>query len=389
MATHLIQNTAKLISQIREIYGGGFIPLHRPIFDGNEKNYLVECVDSNFVSSVGERVKIFEKQCAHYTGIEYGVSAVNGTAALHMSLLVSGVSEGDEVITQALTFVATCNAISYCGAKPVFIDVDKDTLGLSPEALLSWLSKNTELRDGCAYNSTTGARVAACVPMHTFGNPLRVDEVVKICKDYGIKVVEDAAESLGSFLDGKHTGSFGQMAAISFNGNKIITTGGGGMILTNDGTLAKRALHLTTTAKLPHDYEFDHDEIGFNYRMPNINAALGCAQMEKLAPILESKRQVFEAYSSFFDNFGIHYVTGIKRAQPNYWLNAIITSSRNERDHLLQILNDNEIMARPLWRMMNKLNMFKSCQTDHLKNAHWLEDRVVNIPSSVPDGAIH
>ena len=384
-ANHPIEN---LIGLVRDVYGPGFIPLHRPIFEGNERDYLVDCIDSNFVSSVGARVQEFERHCASFIGTSHAIAAVNGTAALHMALILAGVRAGDEVISQALTFVATCNAISYCGAQPVFVDVDRDTLGLSPKALEAWLSQNAEVRDGIAFNSTTGSRLAACVPMHTFGHPMRIEEVVEICQAYGITVIEDSAESLGSYLGERHTGTFGQLATLSFNGNKVITTGGGGMILMNDKGLAERALHLTTTAKLPHAYEFVHDEVGYNYRLPNLNAAVGCAQMEQLPAMLEIKREIAAQYREFCDKNGLHFIDGREGTRPNFWLNALILESREQRDAFLKYTNDNGVMTRPIWRLMNRLQMFKDCQTDGLENAHWLENRVVNIPSSVPEGAL-
>jgi perosamine synthetase len=386
----MLTNSNKLFKSlsklIRDIFGDGDIPLHRPVFEGNEKVYVSECIDTNFVSSVGSRVKDFETSCMNFTNAKYAVATVNGTSALHAALLVAGVQESDEVITQALTFVATCNAITYCGARPVFIDVDIDTMGLSPEALDKWLSLNVVKRDGCAYNRKTGARVSACVPMHTFGIPLRIASVVDICKSYGIRVVEDAAESLGSFVGKKHTGLFGDLGTLSFNGNKVITTGGGGMILTDDRVAAQRALHLTTTAKIPHSYEFIHDEVGYNYRLPNINAALGCAQMERLQDMLVIKSKIADEYRSFCATHALHFVEGITGSTPNYWLNAIILSGVDERDLLLRCMNRQGIMLRPIWRLMSKLKMFEGCQADDLQNSHWLEDRVVNVPSSVPVG---
>ena len=387
MSNEVIPKADKLITLVRDIYGTGDIPLHRPIFEGNEKAYINDCIDSNFVSSVGARVKEFEKQCSIFTKIKHGVATMNGTSALQIALLVAGVSSGDEVITQALTFVATTNAISYCGANPVFVDVDLDSMGLSPCALENWLFRNVVKRNGKAYNRHSGARVSACVPMHTFGFPLRISQVVEICREYGIVVVEDAAESLGSFSDDKHTGSFGDIATLSFNGNKVITTGGGGMILTNDQCTAERALHLTTTAKVPHAYEFVHDEIGFNFRLPNLNAALGCAQLERLTEILQEKAKIADAYRNFCLDGCFQFFGGLAGTSPNYWLNAIILNDREERDKLLEYANGKGIMCRPIWRLMNKLKMYKHCQSDHLQNSIWLEDRVVNLPSSVPTGA--
>ena len=371
-----------LIHLIRQIYGEGFVPLHRPIFEGNERQYLVECVDSNFVSSVGVRVKRFEEQCEQFTGIKNCISTVNGTAALHVALKISGVEAGHEVITQALTFVATCNAILYCGAQPIFIDVDKDTMGLSPTALEKWLSENVEMRNGKAYNRTTGRRISACVPMHTFGHPLRIREVVDVCTRFGIIVIEDAAEALGSYIGEQHVGGFGELATLSFNGNKVITTGGGGMILTNSQSLAHRAAHVTTTAKVPHEFEFVHDEVGFNYRLPAINAALGCAQMEMLQTILNKKIHVAGLYDNFCSQHGINFFKGMKGTRPNFWLNVIFANSKSERDNLLKYMNSRDIMARPIWRLINSLKMYKNCQTDELVNSKWLEDRVINIPSS-------
>lgn len=359
-----------------------FIPLHEPKFVGNEKAYLVDCIDSTFVSSVGKYVDRFELEMAKYTGAKYAVATVNGTAALHITLKLVGVNQDEEVITQSLSFVATCNAISYCGAKPVFIDVDRDTLGLSPQSLGEFLAINTTRTAGGCINKTTGRRIAAVVPMHTFGHPCRIDKIAEICEEFGIPLVEDAAESLGSYYQGKHTGTFGKLAAFSFNGNKTITTGGGGMIITDDEVLAKRAKHITTTAKIPHPYEFIHDEIGYNYRLPNINAALGCAQMESLPRLLESKRVIATAYADFFATSNITFVKEPDQASANYWLNAVVLEDKQARDVFLKELNDAGVMSRPIWRLMNELPMFESCQSDALVNAKWLDDRVVNIPSS-------
>lgn len=388
MTKSLYDTTEDLMALIREIYEEDHILLHRPVFEGNERRYLTDCIDSNFVSSVGARVREFEEYCSTFTGVSHGIAAVNGTAALHMALILAGVRQGDEVISQALTFVATCNALSYCGAKPVFVDVDRDTMGLSPRALEKWLEANTDIRDGRAYNKVTGARIAACVPMHTFGIPLRISEVVDICTAYGIPVVEDAAESLGSYVGDNHTGGFGLLATLSFNGNKVITTGGGGMILTNDDALTQKGHHLTTTAKVPHRYEFVHDAIGYNYRMPNLNAALGCAQMEKLPQMLAIKADIAARYRNLCANIGLHFVDAPEGTTPNFWLNAIILECKEQRDAFLKYTNENQVMTRPIWRLMSSLEMFKDCQNDGLENALWLEERVVNIPSSVPEGAI-
>jgi len=369
---------------IKELYQTEkFIPLHEPIFMGNEKKYLDECIDSTFVSSVGKFVDRFEEMMADYTGAKKAVVCVNGTNALQMALLLVGVERNDEILTQALTFIATANAISYCGAHPVFLDVDKETMGLSPEAVEKWLENNAFLKDGVCYNKTTGRRIKACVPMHTFGHPVRIDELISVCEKYQIELVEDAAESLGSYYKGKHTGTFVKVGVLSFNGNKTITTGGGGMLLFNDDELAKRAKHLTTQAKIPHAWEFSHDEIGYNYRMPNLNAALGCAQLEQIDVILKSKQKTAKAYQKYFDDTDIEYFSEPKGCQSNYWLNAVILSNKDERDAFLKYTNENGVMTRPIWQLMNRLPMFVDCQTDELTNSLWFEERVVNIPSSV------
>ena len=360
------------------------IPLHEPIFIGNEKKYVNECIDSTFVSSVGKFVDTFEKEFAKYVGSFYAVATVNGTAALHIALLIAGVKSGDEVITQPVTFVATCNAISYCGAKPVFVDVDLDTMGMSPESLNDFLGNNCELSANGCLNRKTGKVVKACVPMHTFGHPCRIDEIKEICDRWHIILVEDAAESLGSFYKNRHTGTFGQIGAFSFNGNKIVTSGGGGAIVTNDEHLAKRAKHLTTTAKIPHPYEYVHDEIGYNYRLPNLNAALLVAQLEQINFFLAAKRNLAKIYEDFFQNFdNIKFIKEPTFAKSNYWLNAVMLEDRRKRDQFLEVTNKNGVMTRPIWKLMNELEMFKDCEKADLKNAKYLEDRVVNIPSSV------
>jgi aminotransferase in exopolysaccharide biosynthesis len=383
-----ISNYQTTVDFVRAIYGPAFIPLHRPVFEGNEKQYLIDCIDSNFVSSVGAKVVEFEQQVTTFAGATYAVATVNGTAALHVALQLVGVQRDDEVITQALTFIATCNALSYAGAHPVFVDVDRDTMGLSPAALRQFLKQHAEVRGGRAYNKTTGRRLAACVPMHTFGLPCRIEEVVTLCNDYGIAVVEDAAESLGSYVGARHTGTFGRLATLSFNGNKVITTGGGGMIITNDAGLAAKAKHLTTTAKVPHPYEFVHDEIGYNYRMPNLNAALGCAQMERLPEMMAVKADVARRYTEFFESLDITFIQATAGNTANHWLNAIVLNSVAERDAFLEFTNSRGVMTRPIWRLMSRLSMFEHCQHDGLVNSRWLENRVVNIPSSVPDGAL-
>ena len=376
------------VALAKTIFGHEFIPLHRPVFEGNERQYLVDCIDSNFVSSVGAKVTEFEEKVAEFTGSKYAIATVNGTAALHTAILLAGVKPGDEVISQALTFIATCNAISYSGADPVFVDVDVDTMGMSPEALKRFLEGHAEKKDGKCYNKSSGRRIAACIPMHTFGLPCRIAEIAVICVDWNITLIEDAAESLGSYVGDKHTGTFSSMATLSFNGNKVITTGGGGMIITDDPILAHRAKHITTTAKIPHPYEFVHDEIGYNYRMPNLNAALGCAQMERLNEFLAIKTELADQWGAFFDQHDVRFVRTIDGNKANHWLNALVLDSKEDRDKFLKVTNDNGVMTRPIWTLMSKLSMFKDCQSDGLENSLWLEDRVVNIPSSVPDGAL-
>ena len=375
---------SETIEFIRQTYKTDqFIPLHEPIFFGNEKKYLNECIDSTYVSSVGKFVDQFEGMVADYIGAKYAIATVNGTAALHIALKLVGVDDKSEVITQPLTFIATCNAISYCGAKPIFVDVDRDTMGLSPKSLLMFLKKETEQLKNSCYNKTTGKKISAVVPMHTFGQPCRIDEIAEICEQYNIALVEDAAESIGSYYKGRHTGTFGQVSAFSFNGNKTITTGGGGMVVTDDAALAERAKHVTTTAKVAHPYEFIHDEVAYNYRLPNINAALGCAQMESLALILKNKKKVALLYKNFFDSKKINFVTESTDSKANYWLNTLVLKDKKERDEFLKSTNARGIMTRPIWQLMNRLEMFMSCQSADLTNAHWLEERVVNIPSGV------
>lgn len=376
---------SKTINFIKEVYGNKeFTPLAVPVFAGNEKKYLEECIDTTFVSSVGQFVDRFEKDMATYTGCKRAVVCVSGTNALHMSLMLADVERDDDVLTQALTFIATCNALSYIGAHPVFIDVDKTTMGLSPDAIKEWLVKNAEIRNGQCYNKNTGRRVKACVPMHTFGHPVRIEEIAQICEEYHIELVEDAAESIGSLYKDKHTGTFGKVGAISFNGNKTITTGGGGMMLFNDEELGAFAKHLTTQAKIPHRWEFRHDHIGYNYRMPNINAALGCAQLENLDKFVESKRQVAAEYAEFFKNIDdIDFFTEPENCYSNYWLNVVILKDKEAQLEFLQQTNDNGVMTRPIWELMNRLSMFENCENDGLKNTIWFADRVVNIPSSV------
>ncbi len=373
------------VKYVQELYGTtDFIPMHEPRFWGNEKKYVADCIESTFVSSVGKYVNKFEELCAEYTGAKYAIATVNGTAALHVSLILSGVQNNDEVITQPLTFIATANAISYCNAHPVFIDVDKETMGLSPAKLDEFLSKNAQIgKDGFCYNKITQNRIKACVPMHTFGHPLKIDEVQEICKKWNIELIEDAAESLGSKFKGKHTGIYGKFGILSFNGNKTITTGGGGMILTNNVDLAKAAKHITTTGKIPHKWEYVHDVRAFNYRMPNLNAALGCAQIEQLDFFIAQKRKLFDKYQAFFRNTDIEIFEEPKDSFANYWLQVALLKNRKERDNFLEFTNANGIMTRPIWQLLNKSKMYKNCISDDLTNAQWFEDRVVNISSSV------
>jgi aminotransferase in exopolysaccharide biosynthesis len=364
--------------------GQDFIPLHEPRFLGNEKKYVLDCIDSTFVSSVGKYVDDFEKQIAKYTGAKYAVAAVNGTAALHIAMIVAGVKRNDIVITQPLSFIATCNAIAYIGASHLFVDVDKDTLGLSPDKLRSYLKENAVLRsDGSSYHKLTDQKIAACVPMHTFGHPCKIDDIAEICNEYNIALVEDAAESIGSFYKNKHTGTFGTLGTFSFNGNKTITCGGGGAIVTDDEGLAKKAKYLTTQAKVPHRWEFVHDEIGYNYRMPNLNAAMMCAQLEQLDTFVQNKRELAGLYQNFFKDSELEFVAEPGNSKSNYWLCVLLLKNRKRRDEFLQYTNDNGVMTRPAWTLMNKLNMFKDAMHGNLNNAHELEDRLVNIPSSV------
>ena len=376
---------ARVVDFIHEMYGSlEFVPLSVPKFIGNEKKYLNECIDTTFVSSVGKFVDRFEEEMARYTGAKKAVVCVSGTNALHMSLLLVGVERDDEVLTQALTFVATCNALSYIGAHPVFIDVDRETMGLSPQALRVWLEKNAKLQNGVCHNKRTGRRVKACVPMHTFGHPVKLDELVDVCREWHIELVEDAAESIGSLYKGRHTGIFGKVGAISFNGNKTITTGGGGMMLFQDEEMGKLAKHITTQAKVPHRWEFCHDHIGYNYRMPNINAALGCAQLEHLDEFVASKRKVAQEYADFFKDIpDIDFFEEPEDSYSNYWLNVVILRDKKAQLEFLEYTNDHGIMTRPIWELMNRLPMFEKCENDGLENTIWFADRVVNIPSSV------
>lgn len=375
----------EIVSFIRSMYGNeDIIQLHAPVFRGNEKKYLNDCIDSTYVSSVGKYVDRFEDMIKEYTGSSKAVVCVNGTNALHLAMILSGVEKDDEVLTQALTFVATCNAISYIGAYPVFLDVDKDTMGLSPDAVEEWLKSNVIIKDNSSYNKKSGRRVKACIPMHTFGHPVHLDKLVDVCNRYHLELIEDAAESLGSFYKGKHTGTFGSIGAISFNGNKTITTGGGGILLFKDEKVGKFAKHLSTQSKIPHRWEFSHDNIGYNYRMPNINAAIGCAQLEQIDIFLNNKRDTAELYQAFFSNYPeITFFPEPKNCKSNYWLNSIIFKDKNTQQNFLEYTNNQKIATRPIWQLMNKLPMFASCESGDLFNSEWFSERVVNLPSSV------
>ena len=365
-----------------------FIPLHEPRFIGKEKEFVSQTIDSTFVSSVGQYVNQFEEDLAKYTASKKAIAVVNGTSALHLSMLMAGVKPGDYVITQALTFVATCNAIHYCQAEPILIDVDKKTLGLSPIALEAWLEENAfvDTDQVCKLKNSKRA-IKACIPMHTFGHPVEIDTLAKICNVWKLSMIEDAAESLGSLFKDTHTGTFGLMGTLSFNGNKIITTGGGGAILCNE-ELYLKGKHLSTTAKKPNDIHFVHDEVGFNYRLPNINAALGCAQLESINLFVKQKRQLAEEYAQLLKNSHLEFFKEPKNCRSNYWLNTIICHDESQRNELLNYMNSREIMTRPVWTPMNKLPMFKNSISDSLQNTLWLEERIVNIPSSPPPYSI-
>lgn len=372
------------ISFIKEQYKTeNFIPLHVPHFGGNEKKYLLDTIDSTYVSSVGAFVDQFEVTMQHITQTQKAVAVVNGTAAIQVALRLIGVKAGDEVLTQALTFVATANAIAYQNASPVFLDVDLDTMGLSPKAVSAFLEEFGDLREDGCYNKRTQKKISACLPMHTFGFPVHLDELIGVCNKWKIPVLEDAAESLGSQYKGKPTGSFGKLGAFSFNGNKIVTCGGGGAIVTNDLKLGEKGKYLTTTAKIPHPYEYVHDEMGYNFRMPNLNAALACAQLEQLNNFLENKRKLAKEYELFFASNGVKFRTETPETKANYWLMCVELENKSERDLFLETTNTNNVMTRPIWQLMFRLPMYSNCQKDEQNNAVFLEERIVNIPSSV------
>jgi perosamine synthetase len=382
--TSLQENILASLKNILPYEAEQKVVLHSPHFSGNEWNYVKECLDTGWVSSVGKYVDRFEQVLAEYTGTRYAVAVANGTAALHICLLLCGVRHGDEVLMPSLTFIATANAVSYCQAIPHFVDSEEATLGISASKLIDYLEEITYLRDGECFNRLTGRRISALVPMHTFGHPVDIEALQEICSQYCITLIEDAAESLGSFYKGRHTGNFGKMSAISFNGNKVITTGGGGAIMTNDESLAKQAKHLTTTAKIPHPWHFTHDQIGFNYRMPNINAALGCAQLEQLPAFLDNKRKLAELYAEVFSQVsGVRFFQESAQRKSNYWLNALILDPdhKHELETILRVTNEAGIMTRPVWKLLHTLTMFQDCPRMDITNAMDLEGRIINIPS--------
>jgi aminotransferase in exopolysaccharide biosynthesis len=377
-------NAEQITNFIRELYkSNDFIPLHAPTFGGNEKKYVLETIDSTFVSSVGKFVDQFEKEIELFTGSAKAVATVNGTAALHAALYVAGVKRNDLVITQALTFVATGNVIYHMGAEPIFVDVSLNTLGLCPQATAEYLEDNAILNaDGQCIHKKTRRRIKAVVPMHTFGHPVELDELICVCKKWNLSIVEDAAESLGSYYKGKHTGTIGEFGALSFNGNKIITTGGGGIVLCSSDSLGERVKHITTTAKKPHPYEFFHDEAGFNYRMPNLNAALGCAQIEVLSDYVQQKRATAMQYQEFFKSSEIQFFQEPEHCKSNYWLNTVICPDKESRTALLKFTNRKGVMTRPIWTLIHRLPMFENTYKGRLTNSEFLENRVVNLPSS-------
>ena len=369
---------------IKDLYPDNkFIPLHEPRFIGNEKKYLSKVIDSTFVSSVGEYVDKLENKFSEYSNTEKSVAVVNGTSALQVALRLVGVEKNDEVITQALTFIATSNAIIYNGASPVFLDVDIDTMGLSPKAVEKFLNHNCEVKNNICFNKVTKKKISACVPMHTFGFPVHMRELIDICNKWKIPVVEDSAESLGSYYDGKPTGSIGTVGVYSLNGNKIITSGGGGIIVSKNKELCEKAKFLTTTAKKPHAHDYVHEEIGYNFRMPNLNAALALAQFENLSYYLKNKRELAEIYKTFFDKIGIKFRTENINTKSNNWLMTIELKDKKERDLFLKETNENNIMTRPIWNLNYKTNPYSRFYHDDQKNALFLEERIINIPSSV------
>jgi perosamine synthetase len=374
----------EVINFVRDKFGSNeFIPLHVPVFSGNERAYVMDTLDTTFVSSVGAYVDKAELMIAEISQTQKAVAVVNGTSGLQIAMHLAGVKRGDEVLTQALTFVATANAINYIGAEPVFLDVDYDTMGLSTNAVVEFLEEFGEKRESGTYNKKTGKKIAACVPMHTFGFPVHLDKLMIACAEWNIPIVEDAAESLGSYYKGRHTGSFGQLGVFSFNGNKIVTCGGGGMIVTHNEELGKLGKHLTTAAKVPHPYEYVHDQVGYNFRMPNLNAALVCAQLEQLETFLANKRALAHEYAAFFTGQNIKFRTELEDTQVNYWLMCVELENLEERNAFLKATNEAKTMTRPIWQLMYRLPMYHNCYRDEQKNAEFLEERIVNIPSSV------
>ena len=379
-----MSNYIEIIDFIKNQYSSkSFIPLHEPNFNGKEREYVLDTINSTYVSSLGPYVDKFELMMADLSKTKKAVAIVNGTSALQVALRLSGVGSGDEVLTQALTFIATINAIIYNGASPIFLDVDLDTMGLSPKAVEYFLKEFGELREGVCYNKKTNKKISACMPMHTFGFPVHLDELIKVCNDWNIPVVEDAAESIGSEYKGIPTGGVGKLGVFSFNGNKIVTSGGGGAIVTNDIELGYKAKHLTTTAKVPHPYEYVHDEIGYNFRMPNLNAALACAQLEQLNSFINNKRNLASEYNTFFKTKGINFRTELPKTKANYWLMCLQLDNKKERDIFLKETNENKVMTRPIWQLIFKSSKYSSFQRDAQVNAIYLEERIVNIPSSV------
>jgi perosamine synthetase len=374
-----------VVEAIREVVGTNPVALHEPNFNGNEWLYVKDCIDSTYVSSIGSYVEKFEEALANYTGAKHAVSLVNGTEALHIALKLAGVERGDEVLIPALTFVATANAVVYCGAIPHFVEIDKETLGIDGEKLREYLDQTCTIKSGVLVNRVSGRTVRALVPMHTFGHPSKLDLLIKIAREYSLVLVEDAAESLGSFYHGKHTGTFGLMGTLSFNGNKIITTGGGGAILTNDTFIAKRAKHLTTTAKVPHKWEFVHDDIGYNYRLPNINCALGLAQLEKIDSKLLFKRELFSRYENAFTHLsGVKVFKEPKGCSSNYWLQTLLLDKEYSelRDQILQFTNESGISTRPAWKVIKELAPFSSYPSMDLTSTKNIAGRIINLPSS-------
>lgn len=375
----------QVVAAIRTVLGPQSMALHEPRFNGNEWLYIKECLDSTFVSSVGKFVDRFEAELATFTGASHAIAVVNGTAALHIALKLAGVKADEEVLIPTLTFVATANAVAYCNATPHFVDSEVRTLGVDAEKLRDYLTSQTEQRSRQCINTASGRVIRAIVPMHTFGHPVDLDGLLAVAHDFNLALVEDAAESLGSFYQGRHTGNFGLMGTLSFNGNKTITTGGGGAILTNNSELARHAKHLTTTSKLPHAWEYRHDEIGYNYRLPNLNAALGCAQLEQLPTMLAEKRELFQRYkAAFMSVAGVKLMAEPEHCQSNYWLQTLLLDAEqaHQRDTILLTTNEAGIMTRPVWTLMHELTPFEDCPRMDLAGAQSLSQCLINIPSS-------